>query len=95
MPIVASLKQTIIRGGLESLYFTGAYRALRPLTGGVGAILMLHHVRPQRPDRFQPNRLLEITPRFLRKVIALLRRSGLDIISLDEMHRRRGCPARC
>jgi peptidoglycan/xylan/chitin deacetylase (PgdA/CDA1 family) len=87
-PNVAGLKQAIIRGGLESLYFTGAYRALQPLTGGLGAILMLHHVRPRRPERFQPNRLLEITPRFLRKVIDLLRRSGLDIVSLDEMHRR-------
>ncbi|MGB7034532.1 MAG: hypothetical protein WBD71_03320, partial [Xanthobacteraceae bacterium] len=27
---VAGLKRTIIRGGLESLYFTGAHVALRP-----------------------------------------------------------------
>jgi peptidoglycan/xylan/chitin deacetylase (PgdA/CDA1 family) len=85
---VTGLKQTIIRGGLESLYFTGAHVALRPLVGGVGAILTLHHVRPPRPDRFQPNRLLEVTPRFLTRVIKVLRRSGLDLISLDEMHRR-------
>ena len=39
---------------------------LRPLLGGVGAILTLHHVRPARPDRFQPNRLLEVTPEVLR-----------------------------
>ena len=62
---MAGLKQTIIRGGLESLYFSGAHLALKPLVGGVGAILTMHHVRPPRPDRFQPNRLLEITPRFL------------------------------
>ena len=85
---VAGLKQTIIRGGLESLYFTGAHIALRPFVGGVGAILTLHHVRPPRPDRFQPNRLLEVTPRFLTRVIKALRRSGLDLVSLDEMHRR-------
>jgi peptidoglycan/xylan/chitin deacetylase (PgdA/CDA1 family) len=85
---VAGLKQTIIRGGLESLYFTGAHIALRPFVGGVGAILTLHHVRPPRPDRFQPNRLLEVTPRFLTRVIKTLRRSGLDLVSLDEMHRR-------
>jgi peptidoglycan/xylan/chitin deacetylase (PgdA/CDA1 family) len=48
----------------------------------------LHHVRPPRPDRFQPNRLLEITPRFLTRVVRYLRRSGLDLVSLDEMHRR-------
>lgn len=85
---MAGLKQTIIRGGLESLYFSGAHAALKPLMGGVGAILTLHHVRPPRQDRFQPNRLLEITPRFLGRVVALLRRSGLDLVSLDEMHRR-------
>ena len=61
---MAGLRQTIIRGGLESLYFTGAHAALKPFVAGVGVILTLHHVRPPRPDRFQPNRLLEITPRF-------------------------------
>ena len=85
---MAGLKQTIIRGGLESLYFTGAYVVLRPFLGGVGAILTLHHVRPPRPDRFQPNRLLEVTPRFLTRVVRTLRRSGFDLVSLDEMHRR-------
>ena len=85
---MAGLKQTIIRSGLESLYFTGAHIVLRPFVGGIGAILTLHHVRPPRPDRFQPNRLLEVTPRFLTRVIKTLRRSGLDLVSLDEMHRR-------
>src|SRR5438105_6146874 len=83
-----SIKETIIRSGLESLYFTGAHVVLRPLVGGVGAILMLHHVRPPRPERFQPNRSLEITPRFLARLVKGLRRSGLDLISLDEMRRR-------
>lgn len=85
---MAALKPTIIRGGLESLYFTGAHWLLRPLLGGVGAILTLHHVRPARPGRFQPNRLLEVTPRFFTRVVKSLRRSGLDLIGLDEMHRR-------
>jgi peptidoglycan/xylan/chitin deacetylase (PgdA/CDA1 family) len=85
---VAGLRPTIIRGGLESLYFSGAHLMLRPFVGGVGAILTLHHVRPPRPDRFQPNRLLEVTPRFLAQVVKYLRRAGLDLVSLDEMHRR-------
>ena len=85
---MAGLKHTIIRGGLESLYFSGAHIALRPFVGGVGAILTLHHVRPPRPDRFQPNRLLEVSPGFLTRVIKALRRSDLDLVSLDEMHRR-------
>ncbi|MDE1973027.1 MAG: polysaccharide deacetylase family protein [Hyphomicrobiales bacterium] len=85
---MGALKHTIIRGGLESLFFTGAHFALKPFVGGVGAILTMHHVRPPRPDRFQPNRLLEITPRFLQRVVKLLRRSRVDVVSLDEMHRR-------
>ena len=85
---MAGLKQTIIRGGLESLYFTGAHYALKPFVGGRGVILTFHQVRPARTDLFQPNRLLEITPRFLTGVVKLLRRSGVDVISLDEMYRR-------
>jgi peptidoglycan/xylan/chitin deacetylase (PgdA/CDA1 family) len=83
-----SLKHTIVRLGLETLYFSGAHMLLRPLIGSVGAILMLHHVRPARRDRFQPNRQLEVTPEFLARVIRKLRRAGVELISLDEMHRR-------
>src|SRR3977135_1411696 len=57
-----SLKATIVRTGLEALYFSGAHILMRPFVSGVGAILMLHHVRPARTDRFQPNRQLEVTP---------------------------------
>jgi len=85
---LAGLKQTFIRGGLESLFFSGAHFALKPFVGGVGAILTLHRVCPPQPDRFQPNRLLEITPHFLSRVVKLLRRSRVDVVSLDEMHRR-------
>jgi peptidoglycan/xylan/chitin deacetylase (PgdA/CDA1 family) len=85
---MAAMKKTIIRSGLETLYFSGAYQMLRPFVAGVGAILTLHHVRPPRPELFQPNRLLEVTPEFLDKVLIDLRRSELDLVSLDEMHRR-------
>ena len=83
-----SLKTTMIRGGLETLYFSGANVLMRPFVSGVGVILTLHHVRPQRPERFQPNRLLEITPEFLERVMAYLRGQELDIVSLDEVYRR-------
>lgn len=85
---MAGLKKAVLRTGFEALYFTGAHRLLRPLLGGVGAILTLHHVRPPRADAFQPNRLLEVTPDFLDRVLASLRRGGIDIVTLDEMHRR-------
>ena len=82
------LKKNIMRGGLEVLYFSAAHHFLRPLAAGVGVILTLHHVRPPRRDRFQPNRLLEVTPSFLEDVIRWLRRSRVDLVSLDEVHRR-------
>jgi peptidoglycan/xylan/chitin deacetylase (PgdA/CDA1 family) len=85
---LASLKNTIIRSGLETLYFSGMHHWLRPMVGGVGAILMLHHVRPPRPDAFQPNRLLEVTPDFLEGLLRRLARARIDVVSLDEMHRR-------
>jgi peptidoglycan/xylan/chitin deacetylase (PgdA/CDA1 family) len=85
---VTGLKRTIIRSGLESLYFSGAHRLMQPFLGGLGAILTLHHVRPPRRDAFQPNRLLEVTPGFLEDVVTLLRRANLDLVSLDEMYCR-------
>ena len=85
---MSDLKKTIIRGGLETLYFSAAHVLMRPFVAGVGAILTLHHVRPPRSDRFQPNRLLEVRPSFLEDVIRYLRRCRLDLVSLDEMYRR-------
>ena len=85
---MAGTHHNVIRAALEALYFSGAHALLRPFVGGIGAILTLHHVRPPRPDRFQPNRLLEVTPQFLEKVARRLRRSRLDLITLDELHRR-------
>ena len=85
---MSGLKKTIIRAGLETLYFSGAHVALRPFFQGIGAILTLHHVRPSRRGPFQPNRLLEVSPGFFAAVVRRLRRSGLDIVSLDEMYRR-------
>ena len=85
---VSGLKKTIIRAGLETLYFSGAHIALGPFLQGIGVILTLHHVRPARPGAFQPNRLLEVSPEFFAGVVRRLRRSGTDIVSLDEMHRR-------
>jgi peptidoglycan/xylan/chitin deacetylase (PgdA/CDA1 family) len=82
------MKKTIIRTGLETLYFSGMHHWMRPLLGGVGVILTLHHVRPPRPDAFQPNRLLEVTPVFLERLLRRLKRSRADVITLDEMHRR-------
>ncbi|QIG96957.1 MULTISPECIES: polysaccharide deacetylase family protein [unclassified Bradyrhizobium] len=82
------LRNTVIRAGLEALYFSGAHHLLRPIFAGVGAIFMLHHVRPRRGDAFQPNHHLEVTPDFLRAMLTHLRALDVDVVSMDEAHRR-------
>lgn len=82
------LRNTVIRAGLEALYFSGAHYLLRPIFAGVGAIFMLHHVRPSRDGEFQPNSHLEVEPEFLRTMLAHLRALDVDIVTMDEAHRR-------
>ena len=82
------LRNTVIRAGLEALYFSGAHYLLRPIFAGVGAIFMLHHVRPSRDAEFQPNRHLEVEPEFLRAVLAHLRAHNVDFVTMDEVHQR-------
>ena len=82
------LRNNVIRAGLGALYFSGAHHLLRPLLSGVGAIFMLHHVRPAREAAFQPNRHLEVTPEFLRETLCHLRSRDIDIVTMDELHER-------
>ncbi len=82
------MNPVFVRAGLELLYFSGAHVLLRPKLGGVGAVFVLRHVRPRHRGSFQPNRALEVTPEFLAHVISLLRRWRIELVSLDEMHRR-------
>ena len=81
-------RSNVIRAGLGALYFTGAHYLLRPIFAGVGTIFMLHHVRPRRDAAFQPNRHLEVEPEFLRAMLAHLRSRDVEIITMDELHRR-------
>jgi peptidoglycan/xylan/chitin deacetylase (PgdA/CDA1 family) len=81
-------RKTVIRAGLEALYFSGAHVLLRPIFSGVGAVFMLHHVRPGRTGDFQPNRHLEVTPDFLRATLSHLKSRDIDIVTMDEVHHR-------
>src|ERR1700719_2634442 len=81
-------RNNVIRAGLGALYFTGAHHLLRPMFSGVGAIFMLHHVRPRRDAQFQPNRHLEVAPQFLRAMLTHLRSHGIDIVTMDEVLQR-------
>ncbi len=85
---MADRRRQVIRAGLETLYFSGAHYLARQFLAGSGAILTFHRVRPALPGAFQPNRSLEITPTFLDQVIVALRAADIDLVSMDEVHRR-------
>jgi predicted ATP-grasp superfamily ATP-dependent carboligase/peptidoglycan/xylan/chitin deacetylase (PgdA/CDA1 family) len=83
-----AVREKVIRGGLKTLYLSGMHSAMRPFCEGVGSILTFHRVRPTLRAPFQPNKGLEITPDFLVQVVQLLQDRGVDLVSLDELHRR-------
>ena len=85
-----SVRQHLIKAGFGVIGATGLHRLAAPLTRGVGAILMFHHVRPAQDRDFAPNRLLDVTPAFLEETIGWLRRTGYDIVTLDEALTRLG-----
>lgn len=84
-----SLKTQLIKPVMDVLYYTGTYHLFKPTFGGVGAIFMLHHVRPaDKRGPFSPNRILEVTPEFLEETIQWVLAQDYEIVSLDEAQRR-------
>ncbi len=88
------MKKTVIRAGLETLYFSGAHHLARQFLAGVGAILTFHRVRPASDDTFQPNLLLEITPAFLEEVLVALRAADIEVIPIDQLATRLANPGK-
>ena len=81
-------RNNVIRAGLGALYFTGAHYLLRPIFSGYQAKCYRVDPVPGRDGEFQPNRHLEVTPDFLRATLSHLRAQGIDVITMDEVHRR-------
>lgn len=80
--------KSLIKATLSALYYSGAGKLLAPLTRGCGVIFMLHHVRPEPPEPFEPNRILKVTPDFLESVIVHVQEAGFDILPLDDVRGR-------
>jgi peptidoglycan/xylan/chitin deacetylase (PgdA/CDA1 family) len=89
-----NLRHTAFAAAFRAITLTGADRWARGLGQGVGAILMLHHVRPWAGLRFAPNRLLEVTPDWLADALQLVRDEGYDLVGMDEMAARITGPKR-
>ncbi len=75
----------ILKAALHTFHATGAHRIAAPLTGGIGAVFMLHNVAPETGHDFEPNRILRITPEFLEDVIGLVDDMGFDVVALDDI----------
>ncbi|MEP0522243.1 MAG: polysaccharide deacetylase family protein [Hyphomicrobiales bacterium] len=82
------LRKALLKYGLVTFASSGLANVIEPLTGGRGAILMLHRVRPKPSRAFQPNGHLEITPRFLDSALRGLKNLDVDFIHLDEVPER-------
>jgi peptidoglycan/xylan/chitin deacetylase (PgdA/CDA1 family) len=80
---MSTWRERAIEAGMGFFRASGAHRLAAPFTQGLGAILMLHSVRPARASGFEPNGGLEITPDFLDALLAHLRRRGYRLLSLD------------
>jgi peptidoglycan/xylan/chitin deacetylase (PgdA/CDA1 family) len=78
----------LTRARLELAYFSSYARIMQRWTGGAGVVLRFERVRPRHPQRFQPNKSNEITPRFLDRTIRALKRWKFDIVSMDEVCQR-------
>jgi peptidoglycan/xylan/chitin deacetylase (PgdA/CDA1 family) len=76
------------RARLELAYFSGYAVIAQRSNGGAGAILRFERVRPRRGGSFQPRKPHEITPEFLDRTIAALKRWKFDIVSMDEVCQR-------
>ncbi|WP_375407989.1 polysaccharide deacetylase family protein [uncultured Methylobacterium sp.] len=81
-------RQRMLEAGFRAIAASRADLWLRPMARGRGVILTFHHVHPDPPGAYAPNRLLTITPAFLDAVILRLKGEGFDIVALDDLPKR-------
>jgi len=78
------VKHAGITAGLEASFLLSRLGLARDLKGR-GVIFTLHHVRPDKPDSFDPNRHLAITPEFLDAAIRTLAERGYRFLRLEDV----------
>lgn len=84
----------VIKAGLTAFAAFGGQYLLAPFARGAGIVFTLHHVKPHSSNLFQPNRILEIQPDFLRMVVRRVRRAGYEFIPIGEVAERLANPTR-
>lgn len=76
--------EAIRRIALNMARYSGIAPLAAPFFSGRGAILMLHHVNREPLPALGINRHLTVTPEFLERVLADLKRAGHAFVSMDE-----------
>jgi peptidoglycan/xylan/chitin deacetylase (PgdA/CDA1 family) len=79
---------SLLKAALTAVHYSGAGSLLGPLTRNAGVIFMLHQVRPEPPQPFEPNRILRVTPDFLDEVLSTVKDEGYDLVALDDVPER-------
>lgn len=77
-----------MKSTIAALDRLGIFKCLSSNWSGIGVVLTLHHVAPGKPGDFSPNRVLSVSPDYLRSVIRLAREMGYEVVSLTEGCRR-------
>jgi peptidoglycan/xylan/chitin deacetylase (PgdA/CDA1 family) len=85
---MSDLRYAAIAALLKGMRLTRLDRLAAPWLSGRGVIFTLHHVCTGSAQPFEPNRILEITPGFLDRVIRLVRADGYEIVPLGEVPAR-------
>ena len=85
-------RHRLFEAGFRVVSGLAADRWLEPAARGLGLILTFHHVSPDAPGPFAPNRLLSITPDFLDRTLTVLRDRGFTIVPLDAVPERLARP---
>jgi peptidoglycan/xylan/chitin deacetylase (PgdA/CDA1 family) len=78
----------LLKAALTAVHYSGAGSLLAPFTGNAGVIFVLHQVRPEPPQPFEPNRILKVTPHFLEEVVSSVLDAGFEAIALDRVPER-------
>jgi peptidoglycan/xylan/chitin deacetylase (PgdA/CDA1 family) len=84
----------ILRACLEVIHYTGLSKLLKPAFQGLGSVFCFHHICPGGglQTGFAPNSKLECTPDFLGEIIELVRRRGMETLSLADAIERTRIP---
>lgn len=85
---MSRMSTQMLKTALSTAQLFGADRIPPAATGTVGVMFMLHQVSPEPVRPFEPNRILRITPEFLRQAIQEARKAGFECVSSDEACRR-------